>query len=307
MNAKTGAWCAVALGALVAAALFWRVRLASGTAQAEHAALLLQRTELAKKVTQAEIAALAAERARTEFAAAAAADRSSQVAPPPKPAMPPRPPNSVDVLANDPKLQLMARASQRAQFETTYGPLFRTLQLSLAQIAALGEAQTKSDEQQQDLRAIVRERKLRPDDPSVAKLMQQATDELRAAQVAILGEPGYQQLQRYEHTLPARTIIERFAGAMAVADRPLTAQQAEDLTQMIATASASSSGRRIDPATIDWTVVDQQARSVLSPEQFALFQRTEPIGGGSSRWMMQFSRAMDDARKAMTAEAKRGN
>jgi hypothetical protein len=306
VSTRIAAWLLVALLAVAAGGVFWRFHRATEESRAEQAARRAQHTELAEKLARAETAAIAAERARAEFAASSIAGRSASAVPAAPPAAAPRPPHSVDILASDPKLQLMARAAQRAQFETAYGPFFRSLQLSPAQIAQLGEAWTKSDEQQQDLRAIVRERKLRPDDPSVAQLLQEAADELRTAQIAVLGEGGYDRLQDYERTLPARAIIERFAGALALADRPLTAAQAESLTQAVA-ASASSSGRRIDPTTIDWAFVDQQAQGVLSSEQFALFRRIEPVGGGSSRWMIQFERAINDARKVILADPKRRN
>jgi hypothetical protein len=66
---------------------------------------------------------------------------------------------------------------------------------------------------------------------------------------------------------------------------------------------ATRAGGRVDPSRIDWAAVDGQAQHVLSPVQLALFQRIEPVGGGPSRWMAQFNRAMQEAQQRSSAAA----
>jgi hypothetical protein len=210
--------------------------------------------------------------------------------------------NPADLLSKDPRLQVMQLAAERARFETSYGPLLKRLQLSAAQIAKLRDAQVSAEEKKGDMIAIAREQKLRPDDPVLTKMSRAAEDEHRAVQLEVLGAEGIDAWQRYVHTLPLRGIVERFAGAMAIADKPMTAEQADRLTEIVAQASGSSSRGRLDPSTTNWTVVDERAASVLSPDQLVLFKRIEPVGGGQSRWMAQFDRAIQDARSSLAAK-----
>ena len=79
---------------------------------------------------------------------------------------------------------------------------------------------------------------------------------------------------------------------------PGDTHRAQDVAQVVFTTLARG---RIDPSSTDWSVVDHRAASVLSPQQLSLFKRIEPIGGGQSRWMAQFDRAMQEARKSLAA------
>jgi len=86
-------------------------------------------------------------------------------------------------------------------------------------------------------------------------------------------------------------------GAAALGDVPLTPEQAEQLTQIIAGAAGKDprGNGRIEAITVDWAAVDARAQSVLSPAQLALFQRIEPVGGGPSRWIARLSQALQAA------------
>jgi hypothetical protein len=202
-----------------------------------------------------------------------------------------------ELIERDPALQVLMLASRRVSLATIYGPLFRALNLTPAQSEKFCDVVARSLEQAQDLVAVMRAQGLSPTDPAVIKLRQQAESELRAAQSELLGADGYAALQNYERVRDARSVVERFAGAAALADAALSAQQAERLIATIAGADqAYQAGGKADPRKIDWTVVDARAAEVLSPAQLALFRRIEPLGGGPSRWMSQLSRQMDAAR-----------
>jgi hypothetical protein len=205
-------------------------------------------------------------------------------------------PNLNELMARDPKLQSLYLASRRAAFATSYGPFLASRGLTPEQEAKLLDARMKAHEQDMDLRNIMTEQKLSLQDPAVMEMRQRTGAELQAAMVAVLGEAGYAEFQRYDGTLPAREMAERFAGAAAIGDVPITAQQAEQLTQIMATAAGVQPGRGIDPTRIDWAAVDAQAARVLSPVQLALFRRIEPVGGGASRWGVQLNRALQEAR-----------
>ena len=310
MRPKTSILAAALIASLAAVIVAWRSAGVAASARTKHQSLVGESANVTAQLQRLERATAEATELRAQAEAALAAWQAqntaadSRVVKPatekvPVPAKGPAEPG--ELLAKDPKLQALSIEASRGRFETTYGPLLRSLRLSPAQIAKLGAAQGKFDALQQDMTIVMREQNLRANDAAILQLRQQAADELRTVQVEVLGAAGYEQLQSYERTLPVRAIAGRFAGAMAVADRPMSAQQAERLTQIMTEASGATPGnQRINPAAIDWSVVDRLAADVLSPDQLSLFKRIEPLGGGPSRWTAQFDRAIQEARKAMT-------
>jgi hypothetical protein len=298
------------MGSAIAIGIAWRAWAAADSAEAGRARVGTLQAKTETELRQVNEVLAATERAHIAAEAALAALRDAKPAAPPKEtggvAKSPTENRGVthpaELLAKDPKLQVMQLAAERARFETTYGPMLKKLQLSAEQVAKLRDAHVRSEEQKADIAAIAREQKLTRDDPVLAKLNRDAFDELRAVQMEVLRPDGYAVLQDYEHTLPARAIVERFAGAMAIADKPITAGQAERLTEIVAQASGAAGRDRIDLGRTDWSQVDERAASVLSAEQLALFTRIEPVGGGQSRWMAQFNRAMQEARKSVIRE-----
>jgi hypothetical protein len=196
------------------------------------------------------------------------------------------------VLAKNPGLQAKYLKSERTKLAATYGPLWQALGLTSEQTEKFKDIMTDNAGKLLDLKSITQEQGLTESDTAYATLQQQATDQLRAAQVDLLGEAGFRQLQQYERTLPVRSEINTLAGALALTDAPLGDQQAEQLTQIMANASSGyqNGGKADTPVSvnlaiftslirdhkmaedgIDWSAVRAQARSVLSDAQFALF------------------------------------
>ncbi len=295
---------------VIAGGVAWWAAAEAARAEEARAAAIAEADRLGAQTRriQDDLAKLARQQADTT----AALDKLRTVKPG-NSASPPRakpsvaPMNIADVIAKDPKLQLLEMASHRAEFETTYGPLLSRLHLSSEQAAKLGDALAKAKEQRDDLAAIMREQKLPASDPGIARLREQSAGELAATEQEVLGADGMEQLHGYERTLPAQSIVERFAGSAALAAVPVSDAQAEQLVRAIAAAGGSSPGEtsRVDPSKADWSNVDEQARAVLSPEQFALFTRIEPIGGGDSRWSAQFNRAFQQAMDQLLAERRK--
>jgi hypothetical protein len=310
MSPKTIVLTVALMGSAIALGIAWRARAAADSADAARAGVGTLQATAETKLRQVNEALTATERARVTAEAALAALRDAKSATPAKEtgalAKSPTANRGVthpaELLAKDPRLQVMQLAAERARFETTYGPLLKKLQLSAEQVAKLRDAHVRSEEQKADIAAIAREQKLTRDDPVLAKLNRDVLDELRAVQMDVLGSDGHAVLQGYEHALPARAIVERFAGAMAIADKPITAGQAERLTEIVAQASGGGGGGRINLSGTNWSHVDEAAASVLTAEQLSLFTRIEPVGGGQSRWLAQFDRAMQEARKSIARE-----
>lgn len=172
----------------------------------------------------------------------------------------------------EPKAQNQFLEMLRAKLRVTYAPFFRTLGISGEQIAQFEAIAARRDEQQFDLGALLRAGKLSLQDPNAGKLWTQVDLDFTAGAKAVLGEAGFQQLQDFERTLPAREIVRSMAGEAAVYGQPLTADQAERMTRILAEASADyRRGAKASSNFIEWDRVDAQAREVLSAVQWSWF------------------------------------
>jgi hypothetical protein len=208
-------------------------------------------------------------------------------------------PGPTELIMQDPKLQNAFFASQRASIAASYGPFFRKLGLNPTQIAQFESIMIKRAELDMDLRAIARAQRSRPDSPEVAALRQRANDEVNAAQNELLGPEGFAQWREYERTTIVRGLVEKFAGVAVLEAAPLTALQAEQLTQVLAAASARyARGDKADVVDIDWNAADRRLAAVLSPIQLDLFRQIEPIGGGPSRFGARLDATLEAALKA---------
>jgi hypothetical protein len=208
-------------------------------------------------------------------------------------------PSPTEVIMQDPKLQNAFFAAQRAAIATGYGPFFQQLGLSPAQIAKFEDIMIKRAELDLDVRSVAQSKRSSPDSPEVAALRQQANDEVNAAQSELLGAEGFERWREYERSTIVRGMVEKFAGAMVLEAAPLTAHQAEQVTQILSAASARyARGDKADLLDIDWTAADQRLAGVLSPAQLALFRQIEPSGGGPSRFGARLDSALEAAIRA---------
>ncbi len=294
MTPKTWIGASAALVTLGAAFLTWRAARAAAGAESEIAALRAERARAEKSWRELQAKLEAAETQRRELEGALADLRVAPLAKKDVAAAKPANVNLTEAILRDPKLQALQLESVRAQFRARYGPLLQRLNLTEAQIAKLTEARVKSVAAGMDLQAVMNQQKLAGNDPVIQKLRREAEDELRTAQTEALGADGFAELKDYDRTMPARETVNHLAGAAALNGVPLTADQAERLTAILA--AAGKSGRNgVNLSNIDWAAVDLQAQGVLSAAQLALFQQTEPIGGGASRWSARLNKEMEKA------------
>lgn len=208
----------------------------------------------------------------------------------------------------DPKLQTQYLAARRNTLMARYGPIFRLLGLEPQQIARCEELILAREEQRMDILnavpgfatnvsyegdplemnpLIITARQPAPgallsaDDRAAAQLLQQQDQAFQAAATDLLGTQGYQQLQQYDRTLPAREIVGNVVGALTSTSNPLSPDQANQLTQILADASseyqqggaADDLGHGNWSAHVDWDQALVQAKQVLSPEQLGSFSR----------------------------------
>lgn len=209
----------------------------------------------------------------------------------------------LEILHGDPGVQVLWLASRRALVAATYGPLFRSLALTPSQIETFQAITIRREEQAMDLAAAMRTQGLAHDDPSAVALRQKAVDEERAARLALLGPQGYRALQEYLRMLPIREWVGALAGVAAVSGAPFSAERTSQLIPLLAGASRDYlSGGTANLDSIDWDVADRLARTVLSAEQFAMYETVEPEGRGG-RFRSRLAQALERARKMEAATA----
>ncbi|HVU32484.1 MAG TPA: hypothetical protein VHE61_03555 [Opitutaceae bacterium] len=210
-------------------------------------------------------------------------------------------------LRTEPDAQLLWLKLQHARAAVLYGPLFRKLGLTPEQIAKFEENVAGRDEQQMDIRAIATENRMkgRTDSATTAKAFVQADQQYTAAQRSLLGDTGLQALQEYERTSWVRNWVNGWAGGAVVnLGEPLTAQQGEQLVQIIASASDSyRNGGAV--GQIDWAAADAAAQRILTPTQYRFFATTEPPLPAGGRFQSQLYQKVEDASTAEVAPSTR--
>ena len=166
----------------------------------------------------------------------------------------------------------------RAALGLQFGPFYRQLHLSAEQISKF---ETSLVELQQGLADIWTEavsRGLSKSDTSVMRLgaepFQLAETNLRG----LLGDSGFEQYRQYDKERGTRDFVTSLAGNVYFTETPLSTVQGEQLARIL---KANTENKKIPikdegsqtvytlrPET-DWTAVNAQAQSLLSPIQLA--------------------------------------
>lgn len=303
-------WSMVSVATVVAFGIAWYFARSAGTLEAERAAIVKQRAASIAKVQamQQRLDAVTAERDRQEATLRELKIKAAS----PKPTAPAKPqvklgPTIDERLQNEPDTQVYWLASQRSQVVAKYRAFVRQAGLSAEQIEAFYDALIKRDEQVMDVSSIIRKQGLAQPDEATAKLLAKADTDLKDAQRALLGEEGFRQLTEYNRTSWLRELVNGIVGgAVVVAREPLTAQQAEQLLQVMANASPSyQRGGSAGTSDVDWDIVDAQARAFLSPAQYALLTTMEPPLPVGARFQSKLYREVNNANKRAKAESSK--
>jgi len=173
----------------------------------------------------------------------------------------------------------------RSRLVAEYAPFYIKMGLSPEQIDRFETISTDNWQSTEDITAVAEAKGLDDQDPSVAKLREQATTNLRQAETELLSEDGYRQLQEYERTLPVRALTASLAERLYYTDAPLNGTQAERLTQILAGASKPyGDGAAADPEQIDWPAVLTQVQGMLTPVQYSALEDKQQSILGQKRF-----------------------
>ena len=168
-------------------------------------------------------------------------------------------------MAADPTLYALGMKATRANLPLTYGPLFRTLGLRQAQIDTFEALASQHEEAMVDFAAAAASQGVPCDDPAIAALIRQDSVRYQSGEQALLGEPAYRTLQEYLRVEPIIGIVNSVTSNAALTEAPLTTAQDDQLSQILANASAAyRTGGAATPASINWNEALGQAKGIFA-------------------------------------------
>ncbi|HUR58362.1 MAG TPA: sigma-70 family RNA polymerase sigma factor [Opitutaceae bacterium] len=196
--------------------------------------------------------------------------------------------------ATNPDMQRLTLQAERASFALRFGPLYSRLNLSPEQVARFEQRLTAASETSLDLMAASVAKGLSPQDPAVQRLGADEKSKFEADVRQLLGEAGFREYQNYERSQPARESVSQLLGNLTAIGAPLTADQMNQLTQIVANHSpAYQQGARVKGTAADvrWNEVVTDAQNLLSPAQLGVL-RAAATQFGAIQQMREITDAM---------------
>lgn len=228
--------------------------------------------EAGKKLRAAEALAASLKKSADEAARKAAA-QATQVAAA-RPALP-TDKTTIEILMSNPEYFALQSKVYRNSLRFRFGPLYRKLGFSPQQISEFEAAQVEYKEAGWDVLAAARTQGLAYGDPLLAKLNTPAWKNAGEKLKMILGEAGGDEYKAYIKTVDARPSVDALAATLYYTEAPLTADQADQLAQLVATntgkVSVAATGNA-NYAVVDWDKITMQAGAFLSSTQLQALQ-----------------------------------
>ena len=189
-------------------------------------------------------------------------------------------------MMDNPEIQHLMSITQRAQLDGRYSALFKSLNLSPADLEKFKNLLVEKQTSLMDVMAAARSQGLtgRENRDEIRKLVQDSQTEIDSSIRASIGETAFTQYKNYEQTLPQRNLVSQLDQRLSYSNTPLTGAQSEQMVQILAqnapatkrpveaglpVAVAIGGGRTVFPGGGN-QVTDQavtQSQSVLSAPQ----------------------------------------
>jgi len=144
-----------------------------------------------------------------------------------------------------PEMRRLMAVEQKGRLDARYAALFKSLGLPPQQLEKFKQLLVDKQSAAMDVMAAARSQGLMGPDSrgQVQSLVQDANREVDDSIKSLLGDSAYQQFQQFDRTQPQRAIVDQLASRLSYTSSPLTAQQSEQLVQVLAdTAPAPASG-----------------------------------------------------------------
>jgi hypothetical protein len=139
-------------------------------------------------------------------------------------------------MANNPEFQRLLAIQMKGRISQTYGPLFKSLNLSPDQLAQFQSLLADKQQALMDVMAAARDQGINPrTDPDAFKtLVGQAVSQADANIQQALGDAAFQQYQQYQQTLPERNTVNSLQQQLSYSQTPLTDDEANQMISLLA-------------------------------------------------------------------------
>lgn len=154
-------------------------------------------------------------------------------------------PTNLSTLLENPEFNKLWTDQQKARINSTYGALFKNLNLTPEQTAQFQNLLAERQMSMLDVLSAARAEGITGRD-QIGNLMQQASSQIDSQIQSLLGPDGYSQYTNYLQTMPQRNQVNQLQTLLVTSGAtPLQDYQTQQLTQILAqNSAASSSGQR---------------------------------------------------------------
>jgi hypothetical protein len=207
---------------------------------------VLQEKDLDAQLHQHEFETkLAAAQAGADKKTTASTDDAASQSPADDQHQPGRSDNMQAMTSDSDSAKLMAMA----RLDRSYGPLFKQLNLSPAQLAAFQNLLVEKQSAARDVLIAARDQglNLRTDRAEIAQLVAQSNAEVDNQIQSTLGPDDFAQYQGYEQTLPERNTVSRLQQMMSSTNTPIPDQEVQPLIDALAGNAPKNAG---NPTTL---------------------------------------------------------
>jgi hypothetical protein len=172
------------------------------------------------------------------------------------------------IIASDPAKRATYLTNVRAQVGLDYGGMFKALRLSPEQIERFKDVEVWLEQERMELQAAIETQGLDPNGPEARKLWADYNNSRTTKKTEALGDNASRYLE-YFHTASVRQSVQRLAAPDLVPGQTATADQVERAADILAANSQSKSGggHGVEPGTVNWIVVREQLKGILSTSQ----------------------------------------
>jgi hypothetical protein len=147
-------------------------------------------------------------------------------------------------LMDRPEIQKLMALQQKAQLDSRYAALFKSLNLSPEQLDKFKNLLVEKQTALQDVLAAARTQGIDPrsDPEGFRKMITDTQAEADANIKAALGDAAFTQYQNYQQTLPQRTLVSQLQQSLSYTGAPLSDTQAEQMVGILAQTAPRNEG-----------------------------------------------------------------
>ncbi|MEO7588268.1 MAG: carbohydrate ABC transporter permease [Arachnia sp.] len=144
--------------------------------------------------------------------------------------------NNFIAMMDKPEIQKLMAIQQRASLDAHYAGLFKSLNLSPAQLEQFKNLLVEKQAALTDALAAARAQGINPrtDAEDFQKLIASAQADADNNIKATLGDAGYAQYQQYQQTVPQRNVVNQLAQSLSYTSSPLSDSQSQQLVSILA-------------------------------------------------------------------------